>query len=366
MPMANAPILIMAGGTGGHIFPALAVAEELAKRHVPVVWLGSAGGMEEGIVRNRNIEFVGLTIKGVRGKNLLSKLSLPVKLVVAIFQAARIIVSVKPQCVLGLGGFASGPGGLAAILLRRPLVIQEQNAIPGMTNKYLAKYSDHVLEGFAGSQFGDAIEATHVGNPVRSSITALEPVATRLANRQGKIRILIFGGSLGAQRLNQVVPQALARIDKQRRPMVRHQTGKRLLAETEEFYHAAKVEADVVDFIDDMAEVYAWADLVIARAGALTVTELMHAGLASILVPYPHAVDDHQAANARILVDCEAALMVRDNDLSAESLANILTELMASRDVLIEMGEAAHGQSRARSAETVVDICLGAVPAVAA
>jgi len=364
--MHNAPVLIMAGGTGGHIFPALAVAEVLVKRNVAVVWLGSVGGMEESIVRNRNIEFVGLTIKGVRGKSLLHKMALPFKLSFAVLQAAKLILSIKPRCVLGLGGFASGPGGLAAILLRRPLVIQEQNAVPGMTNKYLARHSDHVLEGFAGSQFGNNIVATHVGNPVRASITALESVTKRLENRQGQIRLLVFGGSLGAQTLNQVVPQALTLIEAHKRPMVRHQTGKRHLAVTEDFYQTVKVEADVVDFIDDMAEVYAWADLVIARAGALTVTELMHAGLASILVPYPYAVDDHQAANAKILVDCESALMIRDTQLTAESLAEILSGLIESRETLIKMGEAAHAQSRPQSAETVADICLSPTQAVAA
>lgn len=364
--MNKPPVLIMAGGTGGHIFPALAVAEVFAAREVPVVWLGSVGGMEEGIVRNRNIEFVGLTIKGIRGKSLLAKLALPFKLAVAVFQSAKLILSLQPRCVLGLGGFASGPGGLAAILLRRTLVIQEQNAVPGMTNKYLAKYSDHVLEGFAGSRFGDAIEAVHVGNPVRASIAALPPVGQRLKNRQGNIRILVFGGSLGAQTLNQVVPKALALIEPHKRPIVRHQTGKRHLSDTQSNYQVAKVDADVVDFIEDMAEVYAWADVVIARAGALTVTELMHAGLASILVPYPYAVDDHQAANAKILVDAKAALMVRDKELSAQSLVSTLEELINTRDVLITMGEAAHAQSRDRSAETVADICLASQKAEAA
>ncbi len=364
--MHNAPVLIMAGGTGGHIFPALAVAEVLADRNVSVVWLGSVGGMEESIVRNRNIEFVGLTIKGVRGKSMLSKLGLPFKLAVAVFQASKLILSIKPQCVLGLGGFASGPGGLAAILLRRPLVIQEQNAVPGMTNRFLAKHSDHVLEGFAGSQFGNKIKAIHVGNPVRASITALAPVGQRLKHRQGRIRILVFGGSLGAQTLNQIVPQALALIEAHKRPKIRHQTGKRHLTTTETYYETVKISAEVIDFIDDMAEVYAWADLVIARAGALTVTELMHAGLASILVPYPYAVDDHQAANAKILVDCKAAMMIRDSELTAESLARILNEIIESRDILIEMGEAAHAQSRDQSAETVADICLSPEQAVAA
>jgi len=364
--MDKGPVLIMAGGTGGHIFPALAVAEVFAQRGIAVVWLGAVGGMEESIVKEKNIEFVGLTITGVRGKGLLSKTKMPFKLGVAVFQAARLILSIKPRCVLGLGGFASGPGGLAAVLLRCPLVIQEQNAIPGMTNRYLAKWSTKVLEGFADSFAGKANKAIHVGNPVRQSITSLMATHGRMKYRQGPIRILVFGGSLGAQTLNQMVPAAVSLLPPDRQPIIRHQTGKRHLDDTKKIYQEQGVNAEIVDFIDDMAEVYAWSDLVIARAGALTVTELMHAGVASILVPYPYAVDDHQAANAKILVDCQAAIMLRDDELTAKSLSDILKDLLDSRPRLLEMGEIAHAQSRPQSAETVADICLAPRQAVAA
>ncbi len=363
---AIAPVLIMAGGTGGHIFPALAVAESLRAREIPIVWLGSRGGMEEDLVRNKNIEFVGLTIKGVRGKGLWSKLILPIKLSSAVFQAAKLIASIQPQSILGLGGFASGPGGLAALLLRRRLIIQEQNAIPGVTNRYLAKLGAIVLEGFKGSFSELGIKATHVGNPVREVIENITPVQQRMQHRHGQPRVFVFGGSLGAEKLNQVVPQALTLLADNVKPVVYHQAGLKQQAATSEVYQSLNLDVEVVGFVDDMAKQYSLADLVIARAGALSVSELMHAGLASILVPYPHAVDDHQAVNASILVDKNAAIMIRDEDLNAEDLASLLTDLLANRAKLLSMGESAYAQRQQHSAERVARICLGDSEALAA
>jgi len=360
------PVLIMAGGTGGHIFPALAVADSLRQRQVPVVWLGSNGGMEEDLVRKKNIEFVGLTIKGVRGKGLWSKLTMPFKLSSAVFQAGKLIASIEPQAILGLGGFASGPGGLAAILMRRRLIIQEQNAIPGMTNRYLAKLGATVLEGFKGSFSELGITATHVGNPVREAIENIAPVTQRMRFRNGPMRVFVFGGSLGAQKLNQVVPKALALLRVESRPEIYHQTGLKQETETNALYSSLDLDAEVVGFVDDMAGQYSRADLVIARAGALSVTEFMHAGLASVLVPYPHAVDDHQAVNASILVDHQAAIMIRDEELNAEMLADLLQDLLSDRDRLIAMGESAYAQRQEQSAKRVARICLEDSEAMAA
>lgn len=356
---AEAPVMIMAGGTGGHIFPALAVADALRERDVPVVWLGSRNSMEAGMIPARGIEFIGLGVKGIRGKGGLALLLMPLKLSWAVLQAMRAILERRPRAVLGLGGFASGPGGLAAVLLRKPLFVQEQNAIPGLTNRTLARFSRCVMEGFPGSFDALSKPVLFTGNPVRDSIEALAPVASRLSARKGPMRLLVIGGSLGARRLNEVVPETLAMFEISQRPLVCHQTGKQNLAATRTQYHQMGIEAEVVDFIDDMAEKYAWADIVIARAGAITIAELAHAGLASILVPYPFAVDDHQTVNAQALVQRGAAILIQDDQLTAGRLKTALDELLLDRAKLVKMGEAAHTLSRPRSAETVMRVCLG-------
>lgn len=357
----TAPVMIMAGGTGGHIFPALAVARQLENRSVPVVWLGSRGGMETRIVPEQGIPMVEISVSGLRGKGLFTKLLAPFKLSLAVAQAIAAQIRYRPQAVLGLGGFASGPGGLAAWLLRRPLFIHEQNSIPGMTNRLLARLARCVMEGFPRAFDRAATKApvVHVGNPVREDILQLNSSRLRLSERKGPVRILVFGGSLGAKTLNEQVPVALAQLEQ---PLeIRHQTGENKLQATAELYQELGLNVAPEAFIQDMAAAYAWADLVIARAGALTVTEIAQAGVASILVPYPYAVDDHQTANAQHLVSLGAAQVIADNAVNPETLQELLRPLIANRATLIEMGEQAHRLARPDAAATVAAICLGEI-----
>lgn len=355
----NAPVMIMAGGTGGHIFAALAVADYLRQRDVPVVWLGSKGGMENRLVPEAGFPLVTLSVRGLRGKGFVTLALAPIKLLWSLSQAIVALLRYRPRAVLGLGGFASGPGGLAAWMLRRPLYVHEQNAVPGMTNRWLSRFSRCVMEAFPGSFRTIATRApvVHIGNPVRESILQIPETEARLSARSGVIRLFILGGSLGALKLNEVVPKAVAAM-----PAVLeiwHQSGEHHLQATRENYAAAGVEARIEAFIDDMAEAYAWADLVIARAGALTVSELTQVGVAAILVPYPHAVDDHQTANARVLVDKGAATVIADKDLTANRLQAELEVLTAGRARLIEMGVAAKALKRPHAAARVARICLG-------
>jgi len=357
----DAPVMIMAGGTGGHIFPALAVADALRNRNIPVVWLGSQNSMEAGLIPRQGIPFIGLGVTGVRGKGLFTMLLMPFKLVWAMWRSMLVIRRQRPQAVLGMGGFASGPGGLAAVIMGKPLYIQEQNAVPGMTNRVLARYSRCVMEGFPDSFKDLQKPVLFTGNPVRHSIAMLAPTAQRHAGRDGPIRVLVLGGSRGARRLNESVPDALSLMDVSLRPQICHQTGGNDLALTRERYQVYKINAEVVDFIDDMAAKYAWADLVVARAGALTITELSQAGLASVLVPYPYAVDDHQTVNASVLVKRGAAILIQDQEVTAQRLNELLQPLLEDRTKLIAMGEKAYELARPDAAEQVMQVCLGEV-----
>lgn len=355
----SAPVMIMAGGTGGHIFPALAVAACLRQRDVPVIWLGSKGGMENRLVPAAGIPLVALSVRGLRGKGAGALLLAPVKLLWSVSQALLALIRHRPQAVLGLGGFASGPGGLAAWLLRRPLYIHEQNAIPGMTNRWLSRFSRCVMEAFPGSFRHIATRAPvlHVGNPVRQSIVHIPDTQVRFKGRNGPVRIFVMGGSLGALKLNKVVPRVVAGLAN---PVeVWHQSGERHLAVTRESYADAGIKARIESFIEDMAEAYAWADLVIARAGALTISELAQVGVAAILVPYPHAVDDHQTANANVLVKQGAAILVADKDLTEARLRSLLEALSTDRFKLLEMGLASKSLKRPQAAQVVTQICLG-------
>lgn len=352
--MSNRPVMIMAGGTGGHIFPALAVAKELSKRNVPVVWLGSEGGMETRIVPDYGIPMETLKIKGVRGKGVATLLLAPFKIAAAVAEAMKVLLKHKPQSVLGMGGFASGPGGLAAAVLRVPVYIHEQNSIPGMTNRWLSKVSKQVMQGFAGA----LPNGLHTGNPVREEITGMPAPQQRFVDRDGVLRLLVVGGSLGALKFNQEIPKALAMLEANC-PEVLHQTGERHLELTRENYATSGVEADVVPFIKDMATAYANADLVIARAGALTVAELQQIGAAAILVPYPYAVDDHQTSNAKALVDAGAAVLLPDAELTAESLKPHLDKLLSDRAQLLHMATKAHNLAKPDAAEIVARVCLG-------
>lgn len=327
--------LIMAGGTGGHVMPALAVAEMLRDAGWRVVWLGTRDGMEARIARERGFEMAWIRFAGVRGKGLVRALVLPFRIWLAFWQSLRAIGRVRPNVAVGLGGYVAFPGGMMASLLGKPLVIHEQNAVAGLTNRLLACLADRVLLGLPGAfALGSdrpwpcrRVKTEWVGNPVRPKIAAVPVPAERYANRQGRLRLLVVGGSLGAKVLNDVVPQALARMRPEVRPEVRHQAGAKNLEALRANYAAVGVEADCHDFIADMAAAYAWADVVICRAGASTLAELAAAGVPAALVPYPYAVDDHQTLNAHFLVDAEAGWLLPQDTLKADELALWLASL---------------------------------------
>jgi len=345
-------IIIMAGGTGGHVFPALAVAHWLAGVGYRVVWIGNRTGMEAELVSKNGFEMAWLSFSGLRGKGLLPKLMLPLNLLVAFAQAIAILRRFKPKAVAGFGGYISFPAGMMAVLLGRPLLLHEQNAVAGMANKVLARVADRVLTAFPDT----LPKARWSGNPVRPEIAQLAPPEQRYAARNGVLRILVVGGSLGAQALNQMVPRALALIPVSSRPQVTHQAGAKNIEALRAEYASAGVAADTVAFIHDMASAYAAADLVICRAGAMTVAEVACAGVAALFVPFPHAVDDHQSANARFLSDAGAALLVQQGDLTPQALADTLQSL--SREQCLAMARKARGRAKPDATENVAKACL--------
>ena len=351
------PILIMAGGTGGHVFPALALARRLRAQSVEVIWLGTRRGIEARLVPAEGIAIEWLSVGGLRGKGWKTRLAAPWHLTVALWQALGVMRRRRPRVVVGLGGFVTGPGGIAAWLTRRPLLIHEQNAIAGFTNRTLAPLAREVLEAFPGS-FERSVHARAIGNPVRSEIIALTPPRERLARRAAALRVLVVGGSQGAVRLNTVVPYALARAALTCRLEVRHQAGERWLDACRQPYAEAGVRADVQPFITDMADAYGWADLVICRAGALTVSELAAAGIGAVLVPFPAAVDDHQTYNARLLVRQGAAILLPERELSAERLAGEVERLCRERERLVQMAERARALARPDATEALTETCL--------
>jgi UDP-N-acetylglucosamine--N-acetylmuramyl-(pentapeptide) pyrophosphoryl-undecaprenol N-acetylglucosamine transferase len=361
--MSARPILIMAGGTGGHVFPALALARLLRARSREVIWLGTRRGLEARVVPAEGIPVEWLQVGGLRGKGLATLLFAPLQLLRALWQALAVMRRHRPGVVVGMGGFVTGPGGLAAWLCRRPLVIHEQNAIAGFTNRRLVPFAHTVLAAFPGA-FAPSAKLQVIGNPVRAEIAALPVPAQRFAARDARVHLLVVGGSLGAQRLNQMVPQALANLQKDPASTagfsVRHQSGEKHLDAAHAAYAAAGVSADVTAFIGDMAEALAWADLVVCRAGALTIAELAAAGVGAVLVPYPHAVDDHQTHNARFLVEAGAARVVADADLTADRLAALLRALCADRANLLSMAEAARRVALPEAANQLRDACLAA------
>jgi len=353
-------ILIMAGGTGGHVFPALAVARELTARGCEIRWLGTRSGMEADLVARAGFPLEFISIAGLRGKGLLGWIAAPGRLLRALWQALRIQRRFRPHAVVGFGGFVTGPGGVAARVLGIPLLIHEQNAIAGLTNRLLARVAERVMEAFPRT----FRRATHTGNPVRPEIAALPEPGTRYAEHAGPIRVFVVGGSLGAMALNQTVPQALAQIDAAQRPVVRHQTGQKNLEAAREQYRKANVAAELLPFVDDMAAAYAWADLVLCRAGALTVSELAAAGVPAVMVPFPHAVDDHQTHNAHFLVTGQAGMLVAQENLTPANLAELLrefcTEPSEGRRRLLAMAEAARRLARPEATRQVADLCLAA------
>jgi UDP-N-acetylglucosamine--N-acetylmuramyl-(pentapeptide) pyrophosphoryl-undecaprenol N-acetylglucosamine transferase len=346
--------MVMAGGTGGHVFPALAVAQELRDRDITVTWLGTRRGIEAELVPENRFPIDYIDVEGLRGTGVVRLLKAPILLVRALWQAMGVIRKERPDAVLGLGGFASGPGGVAARLLGLPLVIHEQNAIAGTTNKLLAKIASRMLTAFPGA----LPRGEWVGNPVRKEIVALPAPQQRIAQSGRPLRLLVLGGSLGALAINQQVPAALAMLEEAQRPEVRHQCGRKHSAETENAYKEAAVEASVEPFITDMAEAYGWADMVVCRAGALTISELAAAGVGALLIPYPHAIDDHQTRNAEWLVKQDAAALIQQTDLTTEKLASLLNEWLGDRKKLQFMAVNARQLAKAGVAESVADICM--------
>lgn len=355
---AGAPVMIMAGGTGGHIFPGLAVAAALRARGVDVCWLGASGGMETRLVPQHAIALDTIGIGSWRGKGLRVLLGAPVRLLSAIRAAARILRARRPGAAISFGGYAAGPGGLAARLGGVPLIVHEQNRAPGLTNRVLARLARQVLSGFPGSFPGREVV---VGNPVRAEIAQLPPPAQRIRD-DGELHLLLIGGSQGARALNLALPQALRTLDR-RRLQVRHQCGQALQDETRRAYADAGIEASVEPFIADMAAAYGWADLVICRAGALTLAELCAAGMASVLVPLPSAADDHQTANARHLAEHGAALLLPQAQLETQ-LPTLLAELIADPARRLAMAESARALARPDAADRVAQIAIDCAAAM--
>lgn len=351
-PHSSRTILVMAGGTGGHVFPGLAVADFLHARGWHVVWMGNPEGMEARLVPKRGYEMAWVHFAALRGKGLLRKLLLPVNLLRAFWQALRALSRVKPNVVLGMGGYVTFPGGMMAALTGRPLVVHEQNAVAGLANRVLAGVADRVLSGFPGV----LKKGEWTGNPVRAEIAALPTPAQRYAAREGRLNVLVVGGSLGAQALNDAVPRALTLLAPEARPRVTHQSGAAQIDALRAAYAVAGLEAELIDFIDDMATRYAAADLVICRAGALTIAELAAAGVASVLVPFPHAVDDHQSGNARFLSEAGAAILLPQSELTPENLAGLLREF--SRERLATMAEKARALAKPEATRAVAEICM--------
>jgi UDP-N-acetylglucosamine--N-acetylmuramyl-(pentapeptide) pyrophosphoryl-undecaprenol N-acetylglucosamine transferase len=352
-------VMIMAGGTGGHVFPALAIAGLLRSQR-DIVWLGTERGIESRLVPAAGYPVEWIEVEGLRGKGLGRWLSAPLRLLRAVAQARRALAKNRPGVVLGCGGFASGPGGIAAWLAGAPLVIHEQNAVAGLTNRWLARVANRIAEGFPGS-FPASARALYTGNPVRSEIASLPPPRQRFESRSGPMRLFVFGGSQGAAALNRLVPAAVALLPEGRRPWVLHQAGERDRDSTDAAYRTAGIQAEVRAFIDDMAAAYANADLVISRSGALTVAELAAAGVGSILVPFPAAVDDHQTRNAEWLGRVSAAQVVSEAGLTAEELANRIATLFGNgRARLLAMAEAARALAVTDAARRVAELCLAA------
>ncbi len=360
----NGPVMIMAGGTGGHVFPALAVAKVLRERQVSVVWLGVPGSMEARLVPANGFPIEWVRVAGIRGKGLKSWVMAPFRIAGAVLACIRIMRRVKPAVVLGAGGYVSGPGGIAAWLLSIPLLIHEQNAVAGMTNRWLARVATQVLEAFPGS-FPAGVQARAVGNPVRSDIAALPDPAARFAGRGSRACLLVFGGSQGAQRLNVMVPQALSLLDPSKRPEVRHQAGARGIDAARAAYLEFGVEAQVLPFIEDMAAAYAWADLALCRAGAMTIAELQAAGLGALMVPFPGAVDDHQTRNAEAMVRAGAGRILQERDMTPDSLSAGIAELTLDRPRMLKMAEAARSLRNIDAAARLADLCLAAGGAAA-
>jgi len=349
--MTKPSILVMAGGTGGHIFPGLAVAEYLRICGWRVSWLGNKNGMEYRLVKACDFPFEAVEFGGLRGKGMKAKFMLPFNLLRAGIQSWKIMRRVKPSVVLGMGGYITFPGGLVSKILKRPLVLHESNSVAGSANRVLAKVAMRTLAGFPNAM----ADAEWVGNPIREEFDHLAAPAQRYGQRQGNLSILVLGGSLGAAALNEAVPAALALMSKESQPSVIHQAGDKHLADLQKRYADLGVEADIRPFIDDMPSAYAQADLVICRSGAMTVSELATCGVASCLIPFPHAIDDHQTANAKFLSEANAAVLLPQKNLNAHDLAFMIQNF--SREDLKLMAERAYALAKPHATQRVAEIC---------
>ncbi|QMU62801.1 MAG: undecaprenyldiphospho-muramoylpentapeptide beta-N-acetylglucosaminyltransferase [Gammaproteobacteria bacterium] len=354
--------MILAGGTGGHVFPALAVAKQIEQQSVPIVWVGTKRGIEAKVVPNAGYKIEWIAVNGLRGKNFATYVFAPFKLVLASLQVTWLLIKHRPCAVLGMGGFVAGPGGLIAALMRKPLIIHEQNAIAGLTNRLLAPFAKRILTGFPSTFVRKNVEV--LGNPVRAEISQLQRQYQIAEPADRPLRVLVFGGSLGAQALNETVPIAMAKVmaefSAELHPEIWHQTGEHKYKTTLEHYESQGVKCRVDAFIENMQEAYAWADLVICRAGAITVAELAVAGVGAIFIPYPYAVDDHQTANAGALVNAGAALMIAEKHLNADSLAKVLHELLNNRTKLRSFAKAAGAFAKPQAARDVAKVCIQA------
>ncbi len=353
--MPDKTILIMAGGTGGHVYPALAVADYLKERGFELCWLGTDKGLESRVVPEHGYKLMKISVSGVRGKGLLKIFMAPIMIVMALSQALVIMKQLKPSAVLGMGGFASGPGGIAAWLMRIPLLIHEQNAIAGLTNKLLAPFSKTVMSAFPNVFTSDNVHV--LGNPVRNEITDIEPPSMLRYEQRESLQVLILGGSLGAKALNESVPEALAKIEKCQLS-IRHQCGVKHETATREKYSSLGLTADVRPFIDNVAESYRWADVVICRAGALTIAELAATGVGSILIPFPYAVDDHQTANAKYLTESDAGILLQESQLSTSKLKQLIERFCHSRQYCIDMAKNARALAKPDATANVARLCM--------
>jgi len=359
MPVKS--VLIMAGGTGGHVYPALAIAEYLREQGVQLFWLGTSAGLESRLVPDNDIPLFTVNVSGLRGKGLVSWITSPLTIIIALLQSLGVILRQQPSAVIGLGGFVSGPGGVAAWMLGKPLFIHEQNAVPGLTNRLLMPLARKVMQGFPGA-LKDS-RAVTTGNPVRKDILSVATPAARMAGRENQpLRLLVLGGSLGAKALNEILPEVINNLPDTVNIEVWHQTGTQHITATTAFYQSYQIPTDrVVPYIDDMSAAYAWADVVLCRAGALTISELCVVGVAAVLVPYPYAVDDHQSANARYLSESGAAILVSQQDLSVARIVELLCGFDKNRSSLTAMATAARSRAYPDATTHIGNICMEAI-----
>jgi len=362
--MAIRPVLIMAGGTGGHVYPALAIAEYMRNKGVQLYWLGTSKGLESRVVPQNNFPLLTIKISGLRSTNIFRWILAPFAVLIAIAHSLKIMINIKPSVVIGMGGFVSGPGGIAAWLLRIPLLIHEQNSIAGLTNRLLSPFARIIMQGFPNALTGKKVITT--GNPVRIEIIqkASELSKKKHAEKGESLHLLVLGGSLGARVLNNLVPVVLGKLSQDIKIETLHQTGTTHLDATLKAYEVIGIKPDgVVSYIEDIAQAYTWADLVICRAGALTVSEISVMGLASIFVPYPYAVDDHQTMNARYLADDGGGVLLPENELNDDKLLELITVFHNKRESIIEMSKIARNKAMPKATETIGNLCLEIVNA---